>query len=410
MSLRRRLALALVGLTIASSAVLGFAYWLSEAWVERTSLFDLLEHELNRRVAEPLSASPTFTDRALRFYRPAQRPELPPALAALPPGDYASVVVEGLPYRALVREIAPGDRAYLLFEVSGIASLEHELVLGLLLGEVLIAVLAWLLAQRLAARTLAPLNQLVHDIGALDPGTRGQRLAGIGDEELQVIVAALNGYMQRLDAVIERERAFAAAAGHELRTPLAVIQNATELLEAGSAQQRPLARIQRAAFQARQDLDALLALARGRVAQTECLALAELLPELAEPHVLAQGEGAARLEWDIVEAVSLQANRGELGIVFTNLLRNALRAATQVADGCVRVRLDRSGVQIIDNGLGIPADLLPAVFEPWLAGRDGGTGVGLYIARTVAQRAGWTLQLSNLQPRGVRGELRFAAG
>jgi signal transduction histidine kinase len=281
---------------------------------------------------------------------------------------------------------------------------ERELLVSFLAGTLLIGLAAWRLSYRLAAQALEPLDALVAAIRALDPEAPGTRLKVDQDSELAVIAEAVNGYIARLEALLERERAFAAAASHELRTPLAVIAGAAEVIAQRPAEpQRALARIQRAVEQARFDLDALLALSRVREPPpAQAIALHEALPQWAEPHRPAQG--GPDLVWRLTPA-TLIATPGSLHIVFTNLLRNALRAAG--AAGTVEVELDGTGLRVIDDGPGIPPDELSKVFEPRFRGRDGGTGIGLYIARALAQRHGWQLTLENRGDNGAAAALRF---
>jgi signal transduction histidine kinase len=335
----------------------------------------------------------------------------PPAqIAALAPGWHERVSFGGHHFRALVREPASGDRAYLLYDVSALETRERRLVLLLAAGVCAIALAAWYASQRLAGRALAPLSALVEEIRDLNPERRGARLSVDRSGELGVIAQALNTYMRQLDALVERERAFAAAASHELRTPLAVIGGAAELLAAAPAVATgfpaPLRRIERAVEQARQDLDALLALSRGGAAPAASLDLHLLLPQWAAAPVELLGASAPRLHWRLDEH-RLEAPAGSLHIVFTNLLRNALRAAG--AGGNVSIELDAGGLAVVDDGPGIPAAELPQVFEPRFRGRDGGTGIGLYVAQTLAQREGWRLTLENLPAHGLRAGLVFQA-
>src|SRR3546814_19460479 len=92
--------------------------------------------------------------------------------------------------------------------------------------------------------------------------------------------------------------------------------------------------------------------------------------------------------WDLAAPVTLVTAPGAIAAVFTNLLRNALYASVG-APVTVRLRADRLIVE--DQGPGIAAHDLPHVFQPRFRSRDGGTGMGLYIAQTLATRFGWRL-------------------
>jgi len=339
--LRRRLALALWGLSLCAAVLVGAAFWTAEREVENESLV-------------ALAAAPKESGAAQLASRRAER-----------------------------------------------AQRERRLVPWLLAALAAAGLLSWWAAGFLARRAALPMERLLREIRALDPERRGARLPEPADPELSAIAEALNRYMARLDALVERERAFAAAASHELRTPLAVIAGAAEVLSANGTPP-PLARIRRACLQAELDLDTLLALWRDRAPPPPApLDLPALLPQWAEPYL---NDEAARIVWELAP-LPRALPAGTLHIVFTNLLRNALRAAGP--RGTVTVRLAAEGLGICDDGPGIPETELPRVFEPRFAGRGGGTGIGLYVARRLAQREGWRLSLRNRPAGGVCAELWF---
>ncbi|MCK9194722.1 MAG: HAMP domain-containing histidine kinase [Nevskia sp.] len=403
--LRRRLAIALVSLTVAAAGVQGISYWVAEQWVERTSLERLLEDEMAHLVVtEAAPGEKAATDRALRYYRTSRGSTIPAALEGLDGGWHSDVELDNKIYQVLVSELPNQDRVFLLYDKTLSQGRERQLLLLFAGGVVVVALLGFWASQQLARRALAPLEILVGEIRRLDPEMPGTRLRLGGDRELRVIAEALNVHMIKLEALVERERAFAAAASHELRTPLAVISGAAELLSAQLPETSapPLRRIERAVTQARRDLDALLALSRVREPPPASdLVLEQLLPEWAEPYIAGV---STQIVWQLQPRLLL-APSGSLNIVFTNVLRNALRAAGP--NGEVTVLLDAQRISVEDNGPGIPAAELPRVFEPHFRGRDGGTGIGLYVAQALAHRHGWRLTLANREASGARAELWF---
>lgn len=404
--LRQRLALALVGLTVAAAVIQGVCFWAVETWIDRDSLASLLGRELDYMIvtgAKTSSEPPGVGSLRQRYYRTGQAAPLPPELAALEAGWHEDVTLGGRSHLVLVREVAPDDRAYLAYDSRRLQQRGRHQLLSFGFGLAVVVVIALWSARRLARQALQPLDGLVDQIRLLDPEQRGQRLAAVPDDDLTVISDALNAYMARFDAVIERERAFSSAASHELRTPLTVIGGAVELLAAGVPDpKRPLARISRALAQAHADLDALLALSRLReAAPSAVLDLDRLLPEWAE----LDDTTTTRLDWQLAP-LQLTASPGSVHVIFSNLLRNAVRAAGP--QGTVTVALDGRTLRVVDDGPGIPADELPLVFEPHFRGRDGGTGIGLYVSRALARRHGWRLTLDNRRDRrGAIAELRF---
>jgi signal transduction histidine kinase len=85
-----------------------------------------------------------------------------------------------------------------------------------------------------------------------------------------------------------------------------------------------------------------------------------------------------------------------------NLIENALRA-TSAAGGKVTVRMDRRNglarIAVLDSGPGVPPDLLPRIFDPYFSTHDTGTGLGLPIARRIAEEHGGDIAARN-RPEG----------
>lgn len=400
--LRRRLAAVLVSLTLISAVLLSVVFLGLERYVEQATLGTLLQREMSYRVrANTVPAPGDLQGETLRFYRPALGGATPPhTLTDLAPGLYSALTIGEQEFFVLVDEIAPGDIAYLSYSDAAMEVRERWLFAALFGTVAVLALLGFWLSGRLAQYTLAPLDGLVTELRALDPEQRQQRLAlPDRDSELAVIAEALNAYMQRLDELVERERAFSAAASHELRTPLAVIRGAAEVL-GDTTPSPPLARIQRASERIQQDLDALLWLSRaGEAPPAETLRLHECLPTLCAAQL-----DPARVIWQLA-ACTVVAPPGAVAIIVSNLLRNALRAAPK--PGGVRLQLSQEEITVEDDGPGIPESELPQVFSPRTRGHDGGTGMGLYIAATLAGRLGWSLTLTNRAGGGAIARLTF---
>lgn len=402
--LRSRLAATLIGLTVIVASLVSLVGWSIGRWIEQQSMQTMLNGELKRLVASYARPLPSNDKSPLRYFRPAMNNmPMPLELSALTPGVHSSVNFDGHRYRALVRDLLFDDRAVLLFNIDDVVTRQKELAYGLGTLVLCTVLLAWWLSGYLAGRALIPLDELVGEIRQLDPRQRGQRVGTEHGHELQPIAEALNAYMVQLDVMIARERAFAAAASHELRTPLAIIAGATELLEARPRDPEPaMARIRRAVVHARQDLDTLLAMARNETLALEPLNLYPLLQSHATAYLAAVPPPLPQLIWDVAEPVTVRAHASTVAIIFTNLLRNALQAVARTPQktGRIEITLRSDHLSLRDNGGGIPAKILATLFEPWLAGRSGGTGIGLYIARTLAERLQWSLRVGNTDDGG----------
>jgi signal transduction histidine kinase len=118
------------------------------------------------------------------------------------------------------------------------------------------------------------------------------------------------------------------------------------------------------------------------------------------------GEGS--VEWalhDVARSAVALASGDELREVLLNILENARLAGARRVD--VTVRRDPSTVAIIvaDDGRGIPADVLPRIFEPHFSTRTSGSGLGLAISRRLIEGWGGSIEVTSAPGRGARVEL-----
>lgn len=241
-------------------------------------------------------------------------------------------------------------------------------------------------------------------------------------------------------AVAQREEAFLADAAHELRTPVAVIRARAEqalreveaaaagapaggLATAGGAApaEGALRAIEQAAERASGTIADMLELARldarrGRI-EHEPLRLDLLLEQVAEEHREAAAAAGAelRLENDAGETV-IEGDERLLARALANLVENAIRYGA--VGGEIALHLGRDGdglakVLVTDRGPGVPPAQRDAVFDRFhrATATAGGSGLGLPIARLVAEAHGGTLTLlpADESAPGARFELRLPA-
>lgn len=278
-------------------------------------------------------------------------------------------------------------------------------LLGVLLIQTLILYAAILLPVLWAARRLSrPLRALTAAAATFDPVAAVPLLGVSGPDDLRQLIAAFNALRLRVSAAMEEKDRMLGALGHDLRTPLAALRVRVESVEDDTDR----ARMADTIAEMNRTLDDILSLARvGRPSEppteVDLAALVDAVVEdfrdLDEPVTFAD---AARLPLRLRPALMRRAVR--------NLIENAVKYGGHAA---VRIesRPREVAVVVSDDGPGIPADLLEAVFDPFtrLEGsrnRDtGGIGLGLALARSIARDAGGEVRLTNRPEGGLDAAL-----
>ena len=114
------------------------------------------------------------------------------------------------------------------------------------------------------------------------------------------------------------------------------------------------------------------------------------------------GDGAA-VELEGEQGLVVSARRDEFKEVLGNLVENARNAgATRV-----RIQFGPGSCRVVDDGAGIPADVLPRLFEPRFSATTSGAGLGLAIVRRLVEGWGATVDLESEAGRGTVATIRW---
>jgi len=275
---------------------------------------------------------------------PDGRGEVPAELAALSPGIHESQNEQSDGVHFGVFDTVVG-RLYFSIDLRGIEALEVNLarilIAVVVLGTLTSAWLGWLLAG-VVVRPVRRLADAVAELPAVPFETAfAQNMAA---DELGRLGQAIDDYQRRLLAADSAERAFFADASHELRTPIAVVRGATELLldeavDYPSMQPR-LARLDRGMRELSDLLDALLRLARRRIADPERVDLHVWLKQSLQG-LPAVREGFVSLQI-ASEGTALLAKE-ELALVLTAVARHLLSAGVA---GSLDVRANADQIRV----------------------------------------------------------------
>jgi two-component system NtrC family sensor kinase len=213
-----------------------------------------------------------------------------------------------------------------------------------------------------------------------------------------------------------------ASVAHELNTPLAVlcgsIEKLIETVPDAAAQQR-LARLQRGAHRLRRISAGLLDFSTTRSDENERrpVAIRPLVEEAWNLEAIDEKAAAITFANEVDPAHQVLGNSDRLMQVFVNLLRNALYAIPTQGRIVARSRLEKSEgrahlvVTVEDDGIGIPAEILPNLFDAFVTSRldSRGTGLGLTVASGIVQQHGGTISASNRPEGGARLQITLPA-
>jgi signal transduction histidine kinase len=344
-------------------------------------------------------------------------------VASVPAGTPALVDAGGVPAAGEARTVPLGeDDGRLVAERAGdrtvlvagslddvgesSAALVRALAIGMPLAAAVLAALVWWAV----GRALRPVEQLRREVEAIGGTDLSRRVAEPGaPEEIGRLSRTMNAMLTRVQSAAERQRRFVDDASHELRSPLARIRAELEVDRAHPDSADPARTADTLLAETRtmqQLVDDLLLLARA-----DSSGLADLRRPLDLDHLVEEAAARRRAAGAVVDTsgvlpVQVLGHAAELGRAVGNLLDNAVRHATSRTVVTLTEQPDGTAVlTVTDDGPGIPDADAGRVFERFVrldAARSAGdgAGLGLAIARDVAQRHGGSLTLARRDDGG----------
>jgi len=279
------------------------------------------------------------------------------------------------------------------------------------------AIGAWIMA----GRALRPLRELAVTTDNIDmTGDLSRRLPSVSeDDEVGVLTHSFNSMLAGLetarterDLTIDAQKAFIADASHELRSPLTSIRaNAGFLVERRDASETDrsdaISDIAHEADRMSGLLHALLTLARADVRSREPddLVLVDLVGVARSVQRRARNLDATMIV-EVPETAMVLGDAGELSELMWILVDNADRHGGDTVTVTIRQEDYRTIIEVVDDGGGIASDEFERVFDRFHRsdpGRsDTGYGLGLSIARAIAERHGGSIEAANDPGGGAR--------
>ena len=328
--------------------------------------------------------------------------------------DATTIATGGEGVRVLTRDVAEYGHRYRAFVVEPLdglaaqhAAMVRAISIGVLIALLIAAAGGWLIGRQ----TLRPLSEMAAQAGGIDEHDPTGRLSTPHpDDELGRLATAFNGLLGRLAAALHQQRQFMADASHELRTPVSVVRTAAQVTlskddRSADEYQEALAIVEEQANRLTRLVDAMFLLSRaeahGVPLRTEFVNLDDIVAETVRGARVLAEQRALRVAMEGEQEVGFHGDDGLLRQMIGNLLDNAIRHAD--ARGAVVVHLSRTAdrilVRVSNDGPGIQAADTHRIFERFVRiGPSDGGGLGLPIARWIAEAHGGTLVLACSAP------------
>jgi heavy metal sensor kinase len=341
----------------------------------------------------------------------------------------ATITSDGLTYRVIARPLTFDGRPFALAGAYSMRDMESVLERIRRMFAIAIPLLILCAAAGgyvLSKRSLAPVSSMTVRAAEISATNLHERLPVGGGEELASLARMVNALLDRLEQSFEQQRRFMADASHELRTPAAILRAESDVTlsrdHRSESEYRASAVImQDASRRLSRIVDDLFLLARadsGNLAlREEALYLEELVHDVARSVRPVADRRSVRVELsDVVEA-PFQGDADLLGRLLLNLLDNAIKHSPE--GGTVQIGMARNDghyeIAVVDEGPGVPPQAQARIFERFFrvdaarASPDktatSGAGLGLAIARRIAEMHGGRLEL--VESRPGRTELRL---
>ena len=271
----------------------------------------------------------------------------------------------------------------------------------------------WLLARR----ALKPVDRMTEAARRISAERLEERLETSGtDDELDRLANTLNDMFGRLDAAFRQIRQFSADASHELQTPLTILKGELEVALRSPRSPEEYRRVLASALEESERLahlvEGLLLLARADAGVLRMdrrpMDLAPLVADVCEQVRILAAAHAVALELGPNESITIEGDEAQLRRLLLNLVDNAIKYTPP--GGRVTLTLQRVGgwasLRVSDTGVGLSPEEQESLFQRFYRATkthvrdEGGAGLGLCIARSIAEAHGGRIQVESAPGHG----------
>jgi two-component system sensor histidine kinase CpxA len=269
-----------------------------------------------------------------------------------------------------------------------------------------VAVLCWPLAFHIGS----PLRSLAKAVERFGQGELTTRARLTRRDEIGNLARSFDRMADRIETLLTAERRLLQDVSHELRSPLARLSFATELVATEPDREKAIQRIRKEVSRLSLLVGSLLEMTRAEgdpaTAQRKQFLLDEVMRDLVEDCTVESAARGCRIAYISGQNVPLTGDSELIRRAAENVLRNAIRYSPEGAVVDVEVGTDGgfAQIRIADKGPGVPEADIARIFEPFYRVDDsrtaatGGVGLGLAIAMRAVRLHNGSIEASNLDP------------
>lgn len=287
-----------------------------------------------------------------------------------------------------------------------------------LIGGIAFVVLAYFLGRVLARRFVQPVKRITSEARSISAYNLHNRIAPPdSSDEIADLVTTFNGMLDRLESSFEIQSNFINNASHELKTPVTTIITEAEimLLKERSPQEyrETIERIHSQAIRLGHLTESLLKLSQSGYDHAQPVqdvaSIADILDDIKRnlDQSIPENQVAVRIESNVKpNQLLLNCNRALLELSLSNIISNAVKYSdNKVVFVTVSVVKKALAITVTDIGIGIPAEDLPHLYEPFFRGKSAtryqGYGLGLPLAMKIIGMHGGDIQVQSEPEKGT---------
>jgi len=253
-----------------------------------------------------------------------------------------------------------------------------------------------------------PIKKLTAAAKDITEGNIKSRVSVPGNDEISRLASAFNTMAANLEIQESLRKKLTSNIAHELRTPLSAIQGELEGMIDGliKIDKERLLSLHEETNRLKTIIEGLEELSKAQASALELrrqsLAVRQFLSNIKERFDRMFSDKGVTLELECDEKLSFNADPDKLSQIVINLLVNALKATE--GDGSVRIKAGIKGkegfIGVTDTGSGIKKEDIPFVFERFYKTSEGGLGLGLTIAKELAEAHGGRIEVQSDYGKG----------